>query len=435
MSSQRLRSRLDLNESNLMELEKSVIATSDDNAGGLTQLRQFVNNGLNNLRDELINVISQPLVTPPTYVEQPKFDISSLELKLDQLTATINMLIDGQSSCNTVLGHLESRLDSPQSIPTPEALANNVAAIVSDSLSSINRGLQDLRDEVDHRLSLSSRAYVANDSITTRLLSIPEEVAVLAAPIGDRLFNIGDQFEIDPAPTNDSIDSDCAFITAVVNNMAVLLSDFHLGVDELLYTVSGSEQLTLIRNQKVKIVTSTQPLSKKKSRSKKKTATNGQKHTSRSGTWHVTPLTTASHASAPKKRTKGTKRGRGVTINHQQDVSDSINTVNGLEVNSDVVRSCDVREQKWKWFHLSSIVPLTVDHLRRWVSDRLGGCEIKCFSLTTPLNPYSKTFKLGVPKALSNRLFSKTFWPVGTIVREFGIRKNFHMHRYINQLT
>lgn len=89
---------------------------------------------------------------------------------------------------------------------------------------------------------------------------------------------------------------------------------------------------------------------------------------------------------------------------------------------------------KWKWHHLSTIVPLTADYVRQWVSNRLGGAMVKCFSLTTPLNPCSKTFKLGVPVECSRRLYDKGFWPIGSVLRDFGVRKNFPVSPYIDGL-
>lgn len=87
-------------------------------------------------------------------------------------------------------------------------------------------------------------------------------------------------------------------------------------------------------------------------------------------------------------------------------------------------------KQKWKWFHISSIVTLTSDIVRTYISTRLNGCKVRCYSLT-PRN--SKTFKVGVPPELSRRLFDKNFWPIGTCVRDFHVRKDFQKRHLILQ--
>lgn len=81
---------------------------------------------------------------------------------------------------------------------------------------------------------------------------------------------------------------------------------------------------------------------------------------------------------------------------------------------------------KWKWFHISSIVPLTSDIIRNYISIKFGGVTVRCFSLT-PRN--SKTFKVGVPIGYAKQLFSSSFWPLGTYVRDFHTRKNFRQRR------
>lgn len=79
---------------------------------------------------------------------------------------------------------------------------------------------------------------------------------------------------------------------------------------------------------------------------------------------------------------------------------------------------------KWKWFHLSSLVALTPDIVKQYVSFKLNNGAVRCYSLT-PQN--SKTFKVGVPFEFGKRLFDKSFWPIGTQVRDFQVRKNFRM--------
>lgn len=80
---------------------------------------------------------------------------------------------------------------------------------------------------------------------------------------------------------------------------------------------------------------------------------------------------------------------------------------------------------KWKWFHVSAITTLTTEVVSKYVSTKLG-CNIRCFSLT-PRN--SRTFKVGVPVDMAKQLFNRNFWPIGTYVRDFQVRKNFRRRR------
>lgn len=83
---------------------------------------------------------------------------------------------------------------------------------------------------------------------------------------------------------------------------------------------------------------------------------------------------------------------------------------------------------KWKWFHVSSVVRLTSDTVRNYLVNKLNISEVRCFSLT-PTN--SKTYKVGVPVECARKLFDMSFWPVGTYVRDFDVRKNFQLHPFI----
>lgn len=91
-----------------------------------------------------------------------------------------------------------------------------------------------------------------------------------------------------------------------------------------------------------------------------------------------------------------------------------------------------LNKPKWKWFHLSSIVALTPEIIKRYVSNRLNNCTVKCFRLTFR---DSRTFKVGVPSELGLNLWAPDFWPLGTIVRDFTVRKNFRSRQHTKTPT
>lgn len=94
--------------------------------------------------------------------------------------------------------------------------------------------------------------------------------------------------------------------------------------------------------------------------------------------------------------------------------------------------TASINSPRWKWFHLSSIVTLSPVMIMRYVSNKINNCQVRCYRLT-PQN--SRTFKVGVPYAVGNKLWASDFWPIGTIVRDFHIRKNFRKRRLIRSTT
>lgn len=114
--------------------------------------------------------------------------------------------------------------------------------------------------------------------------------------------------------------------------------------------------------------------------------------------------------SAPKRKRKSRSQP---SVNNHSDGSQSHKT------------SAPNSPTKWKWFHLSSFVTLTSQVIRDYLSVKLKTNEVRCFSLT-PTN--SKTYKVGVPVEKAKQLYDMNFWPIGTYVRDFDVRKNFQQH-------
>lgn len=107
-------------------------------------------------------------------------------------------------------------------------------------------------------------------------------------------------------------------------------------------------------------------------------------------------------------------------------------TVNPASFASTPVADRPNHTPKWKWLHLSSIVTLTPEIIKIYVSKKLKNCPVKCFRLAFR---NSKTFKVGVPFGTGNELWNNSFWPIGTIVRDFHVRRNFRMHRHMQAVS
>lgn len=135
--------------------------------------------------------------------------------------------------------------------------------------------------------------------------------------------------------------------------------------------------------------------------------------------------------SKSERRSIKKKKNKNVNKPQHRTSSPEHNFVHSVPTNTQQHTSNNV-EQKWKWFHISSITPLSSSIVINYVSCKLNGSLVRCYSLT-PRS--SKIFKVGVPVNCGNVLFGSDFWPLGTVVRDFHVRKNFHEHPPTVQLT
>lgn len=107
----------------------------------------------------------------------------------------------------------------------------------------------------------------------------------------------------------------------------------------------------------------------------------------------------------------------------------------------DVVANIKIVEAS-EWFHVSRFEPnVDIEVIKEWFSSILADNNISCIKLQ-PRNRSQEeltfiSFKLGVPKSLTNKVMDPTIWPKNVTVKPFESRpysstKNFrlpHPHR------
>lgn len=117
---------------------------------------------------------------------------------------------------------------------------------------------------------------------------------------------------------------------------------------------------------------------------------------------------------------------------HQHQFAESFPSIPAVAQLSSQTPSTHRVTPKWRWFHLSSIVALSPEVVRNYVSTKLENPSVKCYRLTPQ---GSKTFEVGVPYASGQQLFRKSFWPIGTRVRDFHVCEDFRTRPNTTHIT
>lgn len=376
----KLKFKCDLNESNLLDLEKSIVSPQDDGSNNVVQLKQFMSDCISGLKYELvtaINDLSVPL--PPS--QPPKLDISPLERKLDQLTASVDELVASQVTCNASLSRLESEMKNKTHCSLPENFTQEVAsAIAVVPLTLANQDMKDIRDEIyalrEHFSPRSETVLETADSIHAEFL-VAHEIDV----------NV-----LEPSPTPDE---DIAFKTLA--NLATLFTDFNHDPS----LASMSVDFSFFFSQRTKV------------NEQKKRKRNRNRNKKKKGQQNTQPP-----PAAPLEDTH----------------VDSDTAIGSAEANTDATTDQKESRQNHCWVFLSGFNNMiSTEQVLNYARHKLDCSDVDGHMLlprgTNVLSRRKLSFKLKVPISMEEKIMYKTMWPAHIKVRKFYDDKDFFASR------
>ena len=149
---QRIDSRMDLNESNLYDLEKSLAPNNLDNqisSHVTNDLKKFIKDSLRHMCDELTEATNPPM----QHNDRQSFDLEPLIQPLERLAVAFDELADKQVSLTASIDRLTNEHKAVRPCNIPQEFINDAVNAVADSSRSLlQQELSNYREAIDYAL-------------------------------------------------------------------------------------------------------------------------------------------------------------------------------------------------------------------------------------------------------------------------------------------
>lgn len=177
----RLGSRVELNESHIVDLEQSYVLPNETLASKFSTLEHQVTSGFQRIRDELHECRTEPVAAPG-----PQIDTQLMFSKLDQLSNSLNIVIESQLTFSREFSRLASTLTEPCDNSIPTTVNTNQSKSLLDEISDCSvtplRRSAPLEQAVQNSLenSTASDSILDPDQLPIELL-VANDLATLVS--------------------------------------------------------------------------------------------------------------------------------------------------------------------------------------------------------------------------------------------------------------